>query len=187
MCSEIVEMIVNWTAIITFLFFLSGAVFKGIQNLSYVKKSKTDYFKMISKEEAVELLENPLVLDIRSSEALDKQDFHIKFSERIFDLEPFDSEPLPISEAIPQKSFKITKYNKQDIELNTSIIDIEESLIWSAEIREFYSMGKLQWKTATGMIGEFIPDAAAGRERKHVINIVYKHTIRSVMYHFFQR
>ena len=177
------ETIVNWIAIITFLFFLMGAVFKGIQNLSYTKKSKSDSFKMIQEDEVNKLLKDPLVLDIRLESATIVQNFHIKFSERIFDLEVLYAS----KDAIWQEPFKITRYDKQDIEFNTSIIDVDESLIWSTVIHEFCSMGKLKWKTATGMLGEFIPEMAAGRERKHAINIVYKHTLKSGIYHFFQR
>ena len=183
MSNVIIDIIVNWIAIVTFLFFLLGAVLKGVQNLSYTKKSKSDSFKMISEEEALDLLENPLVLDIRTNTTSVVQDFYIKFSERIFNLKS-----LSVNEkAITRNSIKITKYDEQDIEFNTSIIDVEESLVWSTEIREFYSMGKLTWKTATGMKGEFIPEIAAGKERKCAINIVYKHTLQSRIYHFFQR
>jgi hypothetical protein len=183
MCSGIIEVVANGIAIITFLFFLFGAVFKGIQNLSYVKKVKSDSFIMIDDKRATKLSKRPLVLDLRLSSAPIAQNFHIKFSERIFDLELFyvvENEKL-FNNCI------VTEYGKYDIDFDTSIIDADESLIWSTEIREFYSMGKLTWRTATGMRGEFIPEMGCGRERKHAINIVYKHTLKSRIYHFFQR
>ena len=178
-----IEILANWIAIITFLFLFLGTIFKGFQNLVYVKKMKIDFFKRVNEEEMLELLKEPLVLDIRGNIFQEEQAFYIKFSERIFDLEV-----LYVDEkTIANSDFSAIKYQKKEIDFDTSVIDIEESIIWSTEIREFYSMGKLKWETATGMIGEFTPAGAAGKEAKNAINIVYKHTFKSIAYHFFQR
>ena len=192
MCNKILDIVVNWISIITFSFFLLGGLIKGILNLNYIKQSKADLFMSINEEQALELLERVkkssderlMVVDIRKiPNSTSHQHFHIKFSERIFDLEIFTAN----EEQVFSGCLKRTKYEKQETEFDTSIIDPEENLIWSADVHELQSMDKLMWKTATGLKGEFIPEGAAGKKRKLAKNIVYKHTFRSFGYHFFQR
>ena len=184
------DLLVGVTAIVTFLFFLVGGILKGLQNLSYARKTKSECFRTIEDEtELNAMLEKPMTLDIRQNKASIEQIFYINFSERIYDLESFciDDEYTNKKDLFELLKTNKWKYDKQFIEWDTSIIDCEEALIWSTEIREFYSMGKLKWKTITGMKGEFVPSMAAGRERKLAVNIVYKHTFKSFIFHFFQR
>ena len=175
--ANIISIIANAIAIITFLFFLVGGVLSGIQNLNYAKRSQTDCFVWVNDSDFNSKFDFCHTLSL-TEEKLYYEKLLVYCRERMYDFKVFSFQEYN------EKNFK-DSFSKEPL-YDRTMVDPNECILIIVSIPGCMPTHLISWKTPTNMIGSLVI-SENGKEGNTTENIIYKHTLKSFVYYFFHR